>query len=79
MTNGASVTENKRKFQVFWGVFGCSVALLLLGYVNGDQFVDITIAVVGLYMAGNVGEHWARRRQYERESEAKLPEGWGEA
>lgn len=77
MTHAPSIIENKRKYWVFWGVFLCSAALLLLGFLDGDQFVDITIAAVGLYMAGNIGEHWARRRQYEKE--VQLPEGWGEA
>jgi len=70
-------TENKRKYWVFWGVFLGTVALLLAGRISGDHFVDVTIAAVGLYMAGNVGEHWARRKQYEKE--VKLPPGWGEA
>lgn len=72
-----SVIEDNRKFVVFCGVFVSVVVLLLFGKLSGDNFVDITIAVVGLYMAGNVGEHFARRKQYEIESQR--PPGWGEA
>lgn len=72
-----TAVEENRKFTVFCIVFGSTVALLLFGRITGDNFVDISIAVVGLFMAGNVGEHWARRRQYE--IEAQQPPGWGES
>jgi len=50
-----------RKYKVFWAVFLVELALTIWGKLDGDQFVELTSVVFGLYMAGNVGEHWTRR------------------
>lgn len=71
--------QDNRKFTVFCIVFISTVALLLFDKLSGDNFKDITIAIVGLFMAGNVGEHFARREQYVIESSHTTnPPGWGE-
>ena len=75
-----SAVESNRKFAVFCLVFGSIVLLLLFDKLDGDNFKDIAIAVVGLYMAGNVGEHFARREQYVSEvTHTSTPPGWGES
>ena len=49
---------------VFWAAFTVATILLITGYIEGEHYVEIVLASVGLYNLGNIGEHWARRRQY---------------
>jgi hypothetical protein len=39
-----------------------SVALFW-GKLTGDQYINLVIFTFGLYMGGNVGEHWTRREK----------------
>lgn len=51
-----------RKYKAFWGVF---LMATFLGVVDklSTEYVTLITAVYGLYMAGNVGEHWTKRGQ----------------
>lgn len=48
-----------------WAVAVLAVVLdtlaLALGWVGPDTWSDVMIWTVGLYVGGNVGEHWSRR------------------
>lgn len=50
-----------RKYKAFWAVFLMASTMTFFGKLNGAQYVDLIIFVFGLFMAGNVGEHWTRR------------------
>jgi hypothetical protein len=50
-----------RKFKAFWAVFLMASVMAFLDKLNGVQYVDLVTFVFGLYMAGNVGEHWTKR------------------
>ncbi len=50
-----------RKYKAFWAVFLLTCIALFFDKLNGEQWVDTTIFVFGLYMAGNVGEHFSRK------------------
>lgn len=49
-----------RKYKSFWAVFLMAAVMTFWGKLNGDQFVELLTFVFGLYMAGNVGEHWTK-------------------
>lgn len=51
-----------RKYKAFWGVFLMTSVALFFDKLNGDQFVDLVWPVFGLFMAGNVGEHWTKNK-----------------
>ena len=53
--------EHKRKFLIAATALVMSFALILLGYIDGDNWVMVTSAIVGLYSASNVGVAVARR------------------
>ena len=55
-----------RKYTAFWGVFLVATVALFVDKINGDNYVNIVWTVFGLFMAGNVGEHWTRRDRYNR-------------
>ena len=50
-----------RKYKAFWAVFLMASTMTFFDKLNGAQYVDLIIFVFGLFMAGNVGEHWTRR------------------
>lgn len=52
-----------RKYYAFWGVFLMASAALFFDKLNGDQFVALVWPVFGLFMAGNVGEHWTKTQE----------------
>ena len=52
-----------RKYKAFWGVFLFSSVALVIDKLSGDQWVEFMIFVFGLYMAGNVGEHYTRKEK----------------
>ena len=64
--NEPAEPHSYRKYIAFWVAFASSFALLLTGKLDGDQYVDIQVVIFGLYMAGNVGEHVARRGRWGR-------------
>lgn len=51
-----------RKYKAFWAAFLTSTVALFWKKLTGDQWVDFNTVVFGLYMVGNVGEHWTRNR-----------------
>ena len=50
-----------RKYKTFWGLFLMSSILIGFDKLSGAQYVELMTFVFGLYMAGNVGEHWTKR------------------
>lgn len=52
-----------RKYKAFWGVFLFSASALMLGKLTGTEWITFAGTVYGLYMAGNVGEHYTKRGQ----------------
>jgi len=55
------VLRENRKYTVFWAVFLIETALRLGDIISGSEYKEMVIFVTGLYMAGNVGEHMAKR------------------
>jgi phosphoglycerate dehydrogenase-like enzyme len=51
-----------RKLVVSGMALGAGIVALFTGIIDGDQFVRLAGLVVGLYGAGNVGEHVAKSR-----------------
>lgn len=45
-----------RKFLIACAAFAAGVAFFALGRLTADQWVSLTTWVLGLYMAGNVGD-----------------------
>ena len=52
-----------RKFILACGSILLATGLLLAGFVDGEQWVDVTKWVTGLFMAGNVGEKYASKTE----------------
>ena len=48
-----------RKLWVAMGLFVVSTCLLVLAYVENQQWIDMAKWVFGIYAGGNVGEHAA--------------------
>lgn len=57
-----SNTRRDRKYKAFWGVFLFTAVALFFGKLSGGEFVSLASLVFGLYMGGNVGEHWTRNK-----------------
>lgn len=57
----AEVLRRNRKYKAYWGAFLMASAALFWNKLTGDQYVNLVIFTFGLYMGGNVGEHWTRR------------------
>jgi len=57
-----SLLRRERKYKAFWGVFLFACVALFFDKLTGDHWVDTVIFIFGLYMAGNVGEHYTRNR-----------------
>ena len=51
-----------RKYKAYWAVFLSNIVLLVWGKLTSDNYVELLIFTFGLYMAGNVGEHIANRK-----------------
>lgn len=58
-----SSLREERKYTVFWVVFLAACFMLVIDKLSGDQWVTIVGAVFAAYMAGNVGEHFAKRKE----------------
>lgn len=56
--------ERKRKFLLALLALCMSFGLILLGKIDGDNWVMITSAIVGLYSAANVGEWVAKKGKH---------------
>ena len=55
-----------RKYKAFWAYFLLMTVLLVFNRLSGEQYVEVIIFGFGLYMAGNVGEHWSKAIKTER-------------
>ena len=51
-----------RKYKAFWAVFLMASAALFWDKLDGYQYVNLIWPVFGLFMAGNVGEHWTQAK-----------------
>ena len=61
-SNGDDLLRRNRKYKFTWAVFLTSTALLAWDKITGDQWVTAVGMITAAYMAGNVGEHFAKRR-----------------
>lgn len=52
-----------RKNKAFWGVFLMASVALFWNRLDGTEYVSLIWPVFGLYMAGNVGEHWTKQKK----------------
>ena len=56
--------ENKyksRKFGIFIALEVLSTSLLLFGFIDSSQWVNMTQWAFGIYAAGNIGEHFTNK------------------
>ena len=53
--------RTSRKFMLAVGCIAIGTGLLLYTSIDGAQWVDVVKWVTGLYMAGNVGEKYAKK------------------
>lgn len=54
--------RRNRKYTAFWAVFLMASAALFADKLTGQLYVDLIWPVFGLFMAGNVGEHWTNKK-----------------
>lgn len=54
--------RRNRKYKAFWAAFLTSTVALFWNKLTGAQWVEFNTIVFGLYMVGNVGEHWTKRK-----------------
>lgn len=52
-----------RKYKAFWAVFLMTSVMAFWGKLSGAEYVELITFVFGLYMAGNVGEHWTKKEK----------------
>jgi hypothetical protein len=50
-----------RKYKAFWAVFLMASVMAFWDKLSGAEYVQLLTFVFGLYMAGNVGEHWTNK------------------
>lgn len=55
--------HRSRKFILACSSILLATGLLLAGFVDGANWVDVTKWVTGLFMAGNVGEKYASKTE----------------
>lgn len=53
--------ESRRKFSIAVMAYAGTLLALAWGWVADDVYQHVTVGIIGLYMAGNVGEHFAKR------------------
>ena len=58
--NGERKLQKNRKYKAFWGVFLMATLLAVLGKLT-SEWVTVMGTTYGLFMAGNVGEHWTNK------------------
>lgn len=51
-----------RKYKAFWAVFLMASTALFWDKLSGSEYANLVWPVFGLFMAGNVGEHWTRQK-----------------
>ena len=52
--------KSHRKYIAFWGVLLLSSFLTAFDKLTGAEWVNLVMPVFGLFMAGNVGEHYTK-------------------
>jgi len=59
------LSDNKlrrdRKYKAFWAVFLMTSVMAFWDKLSGAEYVQLLTFAFGLYMAGNVGEHWVKK------------------
>jgi hypothetical protein len=55
--------RRNRKYKAFWGLFLMASVMVFADKLAGDQYVNLMTFVFGLFMAGNVGEHLAKKKE----------------
>ncbi len=63
MNPWAAAVESRRKFSIAIMAYLGTLTALGWGWIDGAVYQHVTVGVIGLYMAGNVGEHFARREK----------------
>ena len=58
-----------RKYKAWWAVFLVSSVAAFWKILTGAEWVEFNIYAFGLYMIGNVGEHWTKRDQGDKNVE----------
>ena len=53
--------ENQRKYAAFMAVFLGSLIALFFDNLTAVVFQQIIVPAFGLFVAGNVGEHWSKK------------------
>lgn len=54
--------DKQRKYTAFWAAFLTASLMLAVDKLTGAQWVEFNMYVFGLFMLGNVGEHWTKRK-----------------
>lgn len=60
--NGDSKTRRDRKYKAFWAVFLMASVALFFDKLSGSEYGNLVWPVFGLYMGGNVGQHWTENK-----------------
>jgi hypothetical protein len=55
--------NRQRKYKAFWGVFIVVSAALFFDKLTGTEYANLVWPIFGLYMGGNVGEHFSKKEQ----------------
>ena len=54
--------DKDRKYKAFWAMFLMATVVLVFDKITGAQWVESTMWIFGLFMGGNVGEHFSKRK-----------------
>lgn len=57
------MNPGNRKFIVAMSILVLSTFLVMFQHVDGDNFRDIVIGIMGLFGLANFGEHLAKKQQ----------------
>lgn len=69
--------EGQRKYTFAWAVLVLAFVALFCGKLEGRYFSELLIGIGGVYMAGNVGEHWSKAwKEKKAGSEDATNEDW---
>lgn len=55
-------TRRDRKYKTFWAVFLMASVALFFDKLTGAEYGNLIWPTFGLYMGGNVGQHWTDRK-----------------
>lgn len=63
MSDTEETLRRDRKYKAYWGTFLLASVALFWDKLSGDQYVNLIIFIYGLYVGGNVGEHWTTTKE----------------